>query len=91
MQEAQTKALACAYRALQGAICLRLLCPGSHRGRYCGQPAGLESVFLAGKLVCGAVSIRKGCNDKAHLVLEGALCDDFYRVREVIYSQYSVC
>ncbi|KAG1678052.1 hypothetical protein FOA52_000848 [Chlamydomonas sp. UWO 241] len=53
--------------------------------------AGLESVFQGGSLVCGSVAISKGSNDKAHLVLEGALCDDFYRVREVIYSQYSVC
>ncbi len=45
----------------------------------------------AGRLVCGPVTILKGSNDKAHLVLQGALCDEFYRVREVIYSQYSVC
>lgn len=41
--------------------------------------------------MCGNVAISKGTDDKAHLVLEGALCDDFFKVREVIYSQFSVC
>lgn len=41
--------------------------------------------------MCGPVAIRKGSHDKAHLVLEGAMCDEFFRIREVIYSQYSVC
>ena len=56
-------------------------------------PSGLESSWAQGgaRIVCGQVAIRKGHNDKAHLVLEGALCPDFYRVREVIYGAFSVC
>ena len=46
-------------------------------------------MFQGGKLVCGPVAISKGSNDEAHLV--GALCKDFYRARDVIYAQYSVC
>ncbi len=52
---------------------------------------GIESVFLGGRLICGSVAISKGAHDKAHLVLEGAAFEDFFKVREVIYSQYSVC
>ena len=54
--------------------------------------SGLESSFqVAGRLVCGPVAICKGAHDKAHLVLEGAVSEAFYRVRDVIYAQYSVC
>ena len=41
--------------------------------------------------MCGPVAICKGAHDKAHLVLEGAVSEAFYRVRDVIYAQYSVC
>ncbi len=54
--------------------------------------SGLEAAFQgAGRLSCGPrVSVVKGPNDRAHLVLEGALCDEFFRVREVIYRQFNV-
>ena len=35
------------------------------------------------------MTISKGGGDKAHLLLEGALCEEYYTVREVIYKQYS--
>ncbi|GAX79657.1 hypothetical protein CEUSTIGMA_g7098.t1 [Chlamydomonas eustigma] len=53
--------------------------------------AGLQSVFQGRKLVCGHVSIFHNANDKAHLILEGALCEEFDKIKEVIYAQYSVC
>mmetsp|Transcript_16371 Transcript_16371/g.35393 ORF Transcript_16371/g.35393 Transcript_16371/m.35393 type:complete len:242 (+) Transcript_16371:2-727(+) len=51
--------------------------------------AGLASTFHGtSSLLCGSVIISKG-GDKAHLLLEGALCEEYYRVRDVIYAQYS--
>ncbi len=53
---------------------------------------GLDSMFQGrNRLVCGHVAICQGPDDKAHLVLEGAICEEFDRIKEVIYSQYSVC
>eukprot|EP00798_Chlamydomonas_sp_ICE-L_P030011 gene30011-18086_t len=53
--------------------------------------AGMESIFKAGMLVCGPVTISKGRGDKAHLVVEGSLSAEFYKIRDAIYGGYSVC
>ena len=70
-------------------------CTGAARDQplpFPSHPPGLESSFQdALRLVCGPVTICKGAHDKAHLVLEGAVSEAFYRVRDVIYAQYSVC
>lgn len=50
---------------------------------------GLESVFQDGRLICGSVAISKGASDKAHVVIESSAVEDFFKVREVIYSQYA--
>lgn len=54
--------------------------------------AGIASEWSGGALICrGVVMIRHLGGDSGELLLEGALSDDYYRVRNVLYSQYHVC
>lgn len=43
----------------------------------------------------GGISERKGTAagppDNATLMLEGALCPEYYAVRDLLYSQYHIC
>jgi len=52
--------------------------------------AGIEVEFSAGVLVCagGAVTIRRV--SKTQLKIEGVLCEEYYRVRTLLYSQYKI-
>jgi cleavage and polyadenylation specificity factor subunit 2 len=56
--------------------------------------AGIPAEFSAGGvLLCGrGVSVRRpeGAPDDADLLLEGALGEDYFRVRDVLYAQYRV-
>lgn len=59
--------------------------------------AGIASEFHAGSLYCaGQVVVRRrqpgaGEGGGGGLVLEGALSEDYYRIREVVYGQYHIC
>ena len=64
--------------------------------------AGIASEFHAGALYCaGQVVVRRraaestgggdGVGGGGGLVLEGALSEDYFRIREIIYAQYHIC
>ncbi|KAL0041377.1 hypothetical protein WJX79_001220 [Trebouxia sp. C0005] len=53
--------------------------------------AGITAEWYGGMLVCsGPVTIKVGTQD-GQVQLEGALCDDYFRIRDVVYGQYHVC
>lgn len=53
--------------------------------------AGITAEWYGGMLVCsGPVTIKVGSQD-GQVQLEGALCDDYFRIRDVVYGQYHVC
>ena len=52
------------------------------------QSAGIRADFAEGTLVCGshgAVMVKRAGEN---LVLEGGLCQDYFKIRELLYSQY---
>ncbi|KAK4800090.1 hypothetical protein SAY86_025455 [Trapa natans] len=58
---------------------------------------GVQVEFSGGALRCGEyVTLRKvgetsqkgGLSSKQQIVLEGPLCEDYYKIREYLYSQY---
>lgn len=58
--------------------------------------AGIEAVFQGAgtRLACGASGLvfvsRGGGEDRSHLVMEGTISEEYARVREVVYRQFSV-
>ncbi len=52
---------------------------------------GIGAEFKGGALVClgGAVCVRKSF-DSENLTVEGALSDDFYKVRSILYQAYQI-
>lgn len=53
--------------------------------------AGISAEWHGGMLVCsGVVTIKIGPED-GQVVLEGTVCDDYFKVRDVVYAQYHVC
>lgn len=53
--------------------------------------AGFVTEFGKGRLVIAGSLVVSSDGPKGQLVLEGPLCDDYFRVRDVVYSQYNVC
>ena len=52
---------------------------------------GLEPRFHDGGLVCReGVSVRKGDGGHADLVIEGPLCPEYFQVRDLLYSRFTV-
>ncbi|PKI52068.1 hypothetical protein CRG98_027484 [Punica granatum] len=58
---------------------------------------GVQVEFAGGALRCGEyVTLRKvgdasqkgGLSGTQQIVLEGPLCEDYYKIREYLYSQY---
>ncbi|KAI0233701.1 Cleavage and polyadenylation specificity factor subunit 2 [Lamellibrachia satsuma] len=50
---------------------------------------GIQAEFVAGVLICNnMVAVRR--NEAGRLQLEGCLCDDYYRVRDLLYEQYAI-
>jgi cleavage and polyadenylation specificity factor subunit 2 len=53
--------------------------------------AGIRAEFHAGSLYCaGQVVIKRG-GEGGGLVLEGAMSEAYYKVRDVVYGQYHIC
>ena len=53
--------------------------------------AGIGADFYAGMLVCaGRVTIKR-TDIGGDLLIEGAMSEDYYRIRDVVYSQFLVC
>jgi len=51
--------------------------------------SGIQAEFAGGVLVCNNVVAVKR-NEAGRIILEGAVCDDYYKVREMLYEQYAV-
>ncbi|XP_071079968.1 cleavage and polyadenylation specificity factor subunit 2-like [Haliotis cracherodii] len=50
---------------------------------------GIPCEFVAGVLICNnAVAVRR--NEAGRIQLEGALCDDYYVIRDLLYQQYAI-
>lgn len=50
---------------------------------------GIQAEFAAGVLICNnMVAVRR--NEAGRIQLEGALCDDYFKIRELLYSQYAI-
>jgi hypothetical protein len=66
----------------------------AHKFNLYRYTAGVPAEFSAGALVCagGTVCVRKAADGPGseNLLVEGALSDDFYRVRQILYGQYQI-
>lgn len=50
---------------------------------------GIQAEFVGGVLVCNTmVAVRR--TEAGRIGLEGCLCDDYYKIRELLYQQYAV-
>lgn len=50
---------------------------------------GVQAEFVGGVLVCNnMVAVRR--TEAGRIGLEGCLCDDYYKIRELLYQQYAV-
>ncbi|XP_071478507.1 cleavage and polyadenylation specificity factor subunit 2-like [Diadema antillarum] len=50
---------------------------------------GISAEFTGGVLVCNnLIAIKR--NEKGHLTLEGAVCEDYFTVRDLLYEQYAI-
>ncbi|KAJ1105298.1 hypothetical protein NDU88_002706 [Pleurodeles waltl] len=50
---------------------------------------GIQAEFVGGVLVCNnLVAVRR--TETGRIGLEGCLCDDFYKIRDLLYSQYAI-
>uniref|UniRef100_A0A9J7YP74 Cleavage and polyadenylation specificity factor subunit 2 n=1 Tax=Cyprinus carpio carpio TaxID=630221 RepID=A0A9J7YP74_CYPCA len=50
---------------------------------------GIQAEFVGGVLVCNnLVAVRR--TEAGRICLEGCHCDDYYRIRELLYQQYAV-
>lgn len=52
--------------------------------------AGIHAEFTGGVLVCNnAVAVKKDA-ESGTMDIEGALCDEYYQIRELLYEQYAM-
>ena len=50
---------------------------------------GIQAEFYGGVLHCNnLVAVRR--NEAGRIHLEGTLCDDYFKVRELLYEQYAI-
>ena len=53
--------------------------------------AGIAADWHGGMLLCsGVVTIKVGAGD-GQVQLEGALCQDYFKIRDIVYGQYHLC
>jgi len=53
--------------------------------------ANITAEWYGGMLVCsGLVTIKVGAQD-GQVQLEGTFCEDYFKIRDVVYGQYHVC
>lgn len=55
------------------------------------QKNGVQAEFAGGVLVCcsGALAITR--NEAGRIGLDGAVCDEYYKIRELLYDQFAIC
>lgn len=50
---------------------------------------GISAEFIAGVLICNNnVAVRR--NEAGRIQLEGTICEDFFKIRQILYSQYAI-
>ncbi|XP_021378418.1 cleavage and polyadenylation specificity factor subunit 2-like [Mizuhopecten yessoensis] len=50
---------------------------------------GFQAEFIAGVLICNSsVAVKR--NEAGKIQLEGSICEDFYKIRELLYNQYAI-
>jgi cleavage and polyadenylation specificity factor subunit 2 len=54
------------------------------------QNQGVECELVSGVLVCcnGLVNVRKV--SPTQIAIDGALCEEYFRIREILYGQYEI-
>ena len=52
---------------------------------------GISAEFSGGMLVCQSHILVKTGGSDGRILLEGPLCPDYYRIRDIVYLQYHVC
>ena len=52
--------------------------------------AGIHAEFTGGVLVCNNVVAVKKDAESGNMDIEGALCDEYYQIRELLYEQYAM-
>ena len=51
--------------------------------------AGVQAEFQGGVLLCnGTVEVKR--TEAGHIHLEGTVCDDYFKVRKLLYDQYAI-
>jgi len=56
------------------------------------QKEGFQTEFKGGSLICnGVVSLRKQEREgKSKINIEGVLCEDYFRIRDLLYQQFKI-
>lgn len=50
---------------------------------------GIQAEFVGGVLVCNnLVAVRR--TEAGRIGLEGSICEDYYRIRQLLYEQYAI-
>ncbi|XP_059082157.1 cleavage and polyadenylation specificity factor subunit 2-like [Tigriopus californicus] len=52
--------------------------------------SGISSEFAGGVLFCGNGNVALRRHDSGRVTIEGTVCDEYYRVRELLYDQYAI-
>lgn len=53
--------------------------------------ADISAEFHGGGLYCDGNILVKRQGDDGGIVIEGSLCDQYFKIRDIVYSQYHVC
>lgn len=53
--------------------------------------ANIAADFHAGGLYCDGDILVRRQGDDGGLVLEGSLSDQYFKIRDIVYSQYHIC
>lgn len=53
--------------------------------------SGIQAEFNGGVLVCAnSITVRRG-KEEGSVMLEGGLCEEYFRVRDIVYKQFHIC
>lgn len=89
--------------AAAAAVAAAAAAVGDHGGIFIGDvklsevkqalaAVGVPSEFRpGGRLVVGGSLVVRRDGPEGQLLMEGPLCEDYFKVRDVVYSQYNVC
>lgn len=52
---------------------------------------GIQCEAVGGVLVCSGGAVLVSKRNDVQIEIQGALCDEYYRIRDLLYSQYQIC